>query len=67
MQSNYSSGREDARYPWTGHFALVCSRPDTRFHSNKHEIDSKDQIKSACNWMCATVEQVVQMRSSVCV
>ncbi len=47
--------------------ALVCSQPDTQFHSNKHEIDSKDQIQTACNWKCTTVGQSVWMRSSVCV
>lgn len=43
MQPNYSSGKDKARYPWNGR--SVCSRlqlqPDTQFHSNKHEIDSK--------------------------
>lgn len=36
-------------------FALVCSQPDTQFHSNKHEIDSKDQMQTACNWKCTEV------------
>lgn len=43
MQPNYSSGKDEARYPWNGR--SVCSRlqlqPDTQFHSNKHEIDSR--------------------------
>lgn len=36
-------------------FVLFCSQPDTQFHSNKHEIVSKDQLQTACNWNCTSV------------
>lgn len=46
--------------------SLLCSQADTQFYSNKHEIDSKDQIQRACSWKCALARQGVCMRSLVC-
>lgn len=46
--------------------SLLSSQPDTQFHSNKHEIDSKDQIQTVCNWKFIAVGQGVYMKSLVC-
>lgn len=39
--------------------SLLCSQADTQFYTNKHEIDSKDQIQRACSWKCAFARQGV--------